>query len=150
MTRRSIRENIFLIVFKAEFNNQEEMEEQIRYSISKIEEPEEDPEDVAITETGKVKEGDLAYIADKSHKILSMLPALDEKISEISDGWQIGRLGKPELAILRLALYEMLYDEEVPFRVAINEAVELAKKYGTDDSSRYVNGILGAIMKSAQ
>lgn len=57
MTRRSIRENIFLIVFKAEFNNQEEMEEQIRYSISKIEEPEEDPEDVAITETGKVKEG---------------------------------------------------------------------------------------------
>ena len=130
MTRRSIRENIFLIVFKAEFNNQEEMEEQIRYSISKIEEPEEDPEDVAITETGKVKEGDLAYIADKSHKILSMLPALDEKISEISDGWQIGRLGKPELAILRLALYEMLYDEEVPFRVAINEAVELAKKYG--------------------
>ena len=114
MTRRSIRENIFLIVFKAEFNNQEEMEEQIRYSISKIEELEEDPEDVAITETGKVKEEDLAYIADKSHKILSMLPALDEKISEISDGWQIGRLGKPELAILRLALYEMLYDEEVP------------------------------------
>ena len=100
MTRRSIRENIFLIVFKAEFNNQEEMEEQIRYSISRIEEPEEDPEDVAITEMGKVKEDDLAYIADKAHKILSMLPALDAKISEISDGWQIGRLGKPELAIL--------------------------------------------------
>ncbi len=56
MTRRSIRENIFLIVFKAEFNNQEEMEEQIRYSISKIEEPEEDPEDVAIRETGQLKE----------------------------------------------------------------------------------------------
>ena len=135
MTRRSIRENIFLIVFKAEFNNQEEMEEQIRYSISKIEEPEEDPEDVAITETGKVKEGDLAYIADKSHKILSMLPALDEKI----------RLGKPELAILRLALYEMLYDEEVPFRVAINEAVELAKKYCNPDASGFINAVLAKV-----
>ena len=141
MTRRSIRENIFLIVFKAEFNNQEEMEEQIRYSISKIEEPEE----VAITETGKVKEEDLAYIADKSHKILSMLPALDEKISEISDGWQIGRLGKPELAILRLALYEMLYDEEVPFRVAINEAVELAKKYCNPDASGFINAVLAKV-----
>lgn len=145
MTRRSIRENIFLIVFKAEFNNQEEMEEQIRYSISKVEEPEEDPEDVAITETGKVKEEDLAYIADKSHKILSMLPALDEKISEISDGWQIGRLGKPELAILRLALYEMLYDEEVPFRVAINEAVELAKKYCNPDASGFINAVLAKV-----
>ena len=146
MTRRSIRENIFLIVFKAEFNNQEEMEEQIRYSISKIEEPEEDPEDVAITETGKVKEEDLAYIADKSHKILSMLPALDEKISEISDGWQIGRLGKPELAILRLALYEMLYDEEVPFRVAINEAVELAKRFGGNESPAFINGVLAKLV----
>ena len=146
MTRRSIRENIFLIVFKAEFNNQEEMEEQIRYSISKIE----DPEDVAITETGKVKEGDLAYIADKSHKILSMLPALDEKISEISDGWQIGRLGKPELAILRLALYEMLYElefekEEVPVGVAINEAVELAKKYCNPDASGFINAVLAKV-----
>ena len=130
------------------------MEEQIRYSISKIEEPEEDPEDVAITETGKVKEEDLAYIADKSHKILSMLPALDEKISEISDGWQIGRLGKPELAILRLALYEMLYDEEVPFRVydeevpekvAINEAVELAKKYCNPDASGFINAVLAKV-----
>lgn len=141
MTRRSIRENIFLIVFKAEFNNQEEMEEQIRYSISRIEEP----EDVAITEMGKVKEDDLAYIADKVHKILSMLPALDAKISEISDGWQIGRLGKPELAILRLALYEMLYDEEVPFRVAINEAVELAKKYCNPDASGFINAVLAKV-----
>ena len=70
-----------------------------------------------------------------------MLPALDEKISEISDGWQIGRLGKPELAILRLALYEMLYDEEVPFRVAINEA----KKYCNPDASGFINAVLAKV-----
>ena len=139
MTRRSIRENIFLIVFKAAFNSQEDMEEQIRFSVGRIGEPEDDPEDIAVTEAGKVKEEDLAYIDEKSHKILAMIPTLDEKISEISDGWQIGRLGKPELAILRLALYEMLYDEEVPFRVAINEAVELAKKYCNPDASGFIN-----------
>jgi len=61
------------------------------------------------------------------------------------DGWQIGRLGKPELAILRLALYEMLYDEEVPFRVAINEAVELAKKYCNPDASGFINAVLAKV-----
>ena len=142
MTRRAIRENIFLIVFKAAFNSQEDMEEQIRFSVGRIGEPEDEPEDIAVTEAGKVKEEDLAYIDEKSHKILAMIPTLDEKISEISDGWQIGRLGKPELAILRLALYEMLYDEEVPFRVAINEAVELAKKYCNPDASGFINAVL--------
>lgn len=145
MTRRAIRENIFLIVFKAAFNSQEDMEEQIRFSVGRIGEPEDDPEDIAVTETGKVKEEDLAYIDEKSHKILAMIPTLDEKISEISDGWQIGRLGKPELAILRLALYEMLYDEEVPFRVAINEAVELAKKYCNPDASGFINAVLAKV-----
>ena len=145
MTRRAIRENIFLIVFKAAFNSQEDMEEQIRFSVGRIGEPEDEPEDIAVTEAGKVKEEDLAYIDEKSHKILAMIPTLDEKISEISDGWQIGRLGKPELAILRLALYEMLYDEEVPFRVAINEAVELAKKYCNPDASGFINAVLAKV-----
>ncbi len=145
MTRRAIRENIFLIVFKAAFNSREDMEEQIRFSVGRIGEPEDDPEDIAVTEAGKVKEEDLAYIDEKSHKILAMIPTLDEKISEISDGWQIGRLGKPELAILRLALYEMLYDEEVPFRVAINEAVELAKKYCNPDASGFINAVLAKV-----
>ena len=145
MPRRAIRENIFLIVFKAAFNSQEDMEEQIRFSVGRIGEPEDEPEDIAVTEAGKVKEEDLAYIDEKSHKILAMIPTLDEKISEISDGWQIGRLGKPELAILRLALYEMLYDEEVPFRVAINEAVELAKKYCNPDASGFINAVLAKV-----
>ena len=54
-------------------------------------------------------------------------------------------MGKADLAILRLSVYEMLYDEDVPVKVAINEAVELAKKYGGDESPAFVNGILGKI-----
>lgn len=149
MTRRGIRENIFLIVFKAAFNSQEEMEEQIHFTVDQIEKPEEDPDDEAVAEAGRAKSSELAYIEEKSRRILSMLPELDAKISEISDGWQIGRLGKPELAILRVALYEMLYDEEVPFRVAINEAVELAKKYCNPDASGFINAVLGKVEEPA-
>lgn len=57
------------------------------------------------------------------------------------------RMGKVEVSLLRLATYEILYDEEIPEKVAINEAVELAKRYGTDDSSSFVNGILGELVK---
>ena len=145
MTRRGIRETIFLIVFKAEFNSQEEMEEQIGYSIDKIINPEEDPEDIVLTEIGKVKDGDLPYIEEKSKKILSMLPQLDSIIEQASDGWQIGRLGKPELAILRLAVYEMFFDDDVPFKVAINEAVELAKKFCNAETNSFINGVLASV-----
>ena len=61
----------------------------------------------------------------------------------MAKGWKTGRMGKAELAILRLAVYEMKYDEDVPVKVAINEAVELAKKFGGDESPAFVNGILG-------
>ena len=56
-------------------------------------------------------------------------------------------MGKVEVSLLRLATYEILYDEEIPEKVAINVAVELAKRYGTDDSSSFVNGILGELVK---
>lgn len=149
MTRRGIRENIFLIVFKAAFNDQADMEEQIHFTVNQIESPEEDPEDETVAEAGRARESDIAYIEEKSRKILAMIPELDAKISEISDGWNIGRLGKPELAILRVALYEMLYDAEVPFGVAINEAVELAKKYCNPDASGFINAVLAKVEEPA-
>ena len=149
MTRRGIRENIFQIVFKAAFNDQEEMEEQIHFTVDQIEKPEEDPDDIVVAEAGHAKEVDIAYIETKSRKILAMLPELDAKISEISDGWQIGRLGKPELAILRLAVYELRYDDDVPGKVAINEAVELAKKFGGSEAPAFINGVLGKLAKEA-
>ncbi len=80
--------------------------------------------------------------------------AIEEKLSEVdglisshlSSGWKISRISKISLAILRVAVYEMKYVENVPVSVAINEAVELAKKYSVDDAS-FVNGVLGAVAK---
>ena len=66
-------------------------------------------------------------------------------IKEISSGWKLERIGKAELAILRLAVYEMKYDEDVPFKVAINEAVELSKIYCNEDAKSFVNGLLAKV-----
>lgn len=68
-------------------------------------------------------------------------------INEIAEGWKTERMGKVDLTILRLAVYEIRFDEDVPTSVAINEAVELAKKYGQDGSPSFVNGILAKFAK---
>lgn len=130
MTRRALREQIFKIVFRAEFNSMDEMMEQIGFSVSDID---------------KLGEEDESYIVDKSDKILAMLDVLDKEIVRISDGWSIGRIGKAELAILRVAIYEMLYDDDVPYKVAINEAVELSKLYCNEDAKSFINGLLAKV-----
>ena len=77
------------------------------------------------------------------------IDAIDEKISDnLRQGWKISRISKVSLAILRLALYEMLYDDSIPVSVSINEAVELAKKYSVEDDASFVNGVLGAVAKT--
>ena len=67
---------------------------------------------------------------------------IDEAINEVAKGWKTTRMGKVDLALIRLAVYEIRYDDEIPFKVAVNEAVELAKQYGTNESPAFVNGIL--------
>ena len=76
-----------------------------------------------------------------------LIPEIDEKINEIAEGWRTRRMGKVELTILRLAVFEMKYDEEIPEKVAINEAVELAKKFGGDEAPAFVNGILAKLIQ---
>jgi len=73
------------------------------------------------------------------------LDGLDEMIGEVSENWAVTRMPLVDRNILRIATYEILYDAEVPASVAINEAVELAKVYGGEDSSKFVNGVLGKI-----
>ena len=73
------------------------------------------------------------------------LTGLDETIGEVSENWAVSRMPLVDKNILRIATYEILYDAEVPPSVAINEAVELAKVYGGEDSSKFVNGVLGKI-----
>ena len=72
---------------------------------------------------------------------------MDEEIAAVSEGWKLDRMGKVDLTIIRLALYEMRYDDQVPEKVAVNEAVEIAKKFGGDSSPQFVNGILAKLMR---
>ena len=130
MTRRQLRENIFKILFKLEFNSVEEMPEQMEFSLDDIE---------------NIEDKDEAYITDKATKIISLISDIDTIIGEISSGWKLDRIGKAELAILRLAIYEMKFDDDVPFKVAINEAVELSKIYCNEEAKSFVNGLLAKV-----
>lgn len=130
MTRRKLREKIFSILFRVEFNSVDEMQEQIEYSLSNIE---------------NIEPEDEEYIINKTNKIIGLIDDIDAEISKISDGWKFERIGKAELAILRLAIYEMLYDDDVPYKVAINEAVELSKIYCNEDAKGFINGLLAKV-----
>ncbi len=127
MSRHNLRENIFKILFKVEFNSVDEMKEQIEFSLDDIE---------------NLSDEDKAYITDKTEKIISLIGNIDDIISGISDGWSINRIGKAELAILRLAVYEIKFDEDIPLNVAVSEAVELAKTYCTEEARSFINGVL--------
>lgn len=132
MTRSELRRKIFKIVFRAEFHSIEEMEDQAAMRLEELRE-------------AGVKEADLTYIGDKSKAILASLEEIDAAISAHSKGWKVERLGKTELAILRVAVYEILKDDDIPKSVAINEAVELAKVYSSDEAPRFINGILAKL-----
>ena len=75
---------------------------------------------------------------------------IDALLEETSKGWKTSRMGKVELTILRLAVYEMKFDEDIPEKVAINEAIELSKKFGGDDAPGFVNGVLAKLAGKKQ
>ena len=89
-----------------------------------------------------MKPEDETYISEKSNKILEKLDEIDGMINQEAKGWTTERMGKIELTILRLAIYEIKFDEDVPAGVAINEAVEIAKIFGQEESAGFVNGVL--------
>ena len=99
-----------------------------------------------LTQHEEIKEEDLRYIKEKYEKILEKLPQIDEAINQVSKGWKTERMGKTDLTVLRLAYYEMKYDEDIPTGVAINEGVELAKLFGGEESPAFVNGILAKLV----
>jgi len=90
---------------------------------------------------------DIEYIKDCVYGVERNLNVIDSYIEKYSQGWKLNRIAKVDLSIMRLAIYEMLKREDVPNPVAINEAVELAKKYGTDQSPAFINGILGRVIE---
>ncbi|TAH66643.1 MAG: transcription antitermination factor NusB [Anaerolineaceae bacterium] len=130
MTRREIREHIFLMLFRKDFYDSQDLLEQLEIYLSQLGEP-------TIEET--------AYLNNRFLAIIEKLDKIDLMLSEAASGWTLNRMGKVELTILRLAVYEMRFDEDIPVKVAINEAVELAKVFGGDDTPGFVNGVLAKL-----
>ena len=138
MTRSTMREHIFKLLFRAPFIDKNDYEEQIELYFA----------DADMVDASTLKEEEYIYIKDKTLAIAEVIPELDERIDSVSEGWPTSRLGKTELSIMRLAVYEMLYDDDIPVNVAIDEAVELAKKYGSaDNTAAFVNGVLAKLIK---
>ena len=127
MTRRQLRENVFKMLFRVEFHDDKELPEQLILFEDELE---------------PISEDEKIYMTNKYKDIYAHIEELDAAINEVSKGWKTIRMGKVDLTLIRLAVHEIRFEEEIPVKVSINEAVELAKKYGTDDSPAFVNGIL--------
>lgn len=131
MTRKELRENVFRMLFHKEFHEECEMEEQYKFYKNAV---------------ASMTDEDSEYVHNKVFCIIEKLEEIDNAIDAVSIDWNVKRMSKVDLTIMRLAYYEMKFDEDIPVKVAINEAVELAKIYGGDDSPSFVNGILGKLV----
>ena len=131
MNRREVREHVFVMLFQSEFHDASEIPEQNELYFENY--------------VASAKEDEAAYIKDRFARVRENFGTIDPVLSEATSGWKLGRMGKVELSLLRLAVFEMKCDDEIPEKVAINEAVELAKKFGGDASSGFVNGVLAKL-----
>ena len=100
-----------------------------------------------VFETDKLKDQNRTYIGQVMEQIVVHQEEIDDKIEQYSHDWKINRLSKVDLSILRLAILEIFYFDDIPIRVSVNEAVELAKKYSSEKSPKFINGLLGALLK---
>ena len=144
MSRKLARETAFRALFNLEFNHGEENEREI-YEQLAIDEANE----IMLEEKKRFNRKHFDFIGKAVHKTREHIKEIDEIISaHLKGGWSISRMGSADRTILRLAVYEMKFAEDKPpVGAVINEAVELAKVYGADDSDKFVNGILSAISK---
>ena len=130
MRRSEQREHIFKLLFMTQFNSENEMSDQVSMYFDTL---------------GELEEKDQEAIQNKYQHILEHLDEIDQILNEYSRGWKTTRMNRVDLTALRLAVYEMKMDEEVPQKVAIDQAINLAKKYGGEESSSFVNGILAKL-----
>ena len=129
MTRHALREQVFRLLFRIDFFPEEDLKAQSALYLE-----DEEQRDLSPSER--------LFVQERYETICSHLGEIDAEINEKTTGWVTERMGKAELTILRLAVYEIRHDDTVPDAVAIDEAVELAKAYGQEDSPSFVNGVL--------
>ena len=143
MKRTTARETVFKMLFQSEFYPQDEVAPVYDRYVADYPDgaaEEENPVDEAAPE-------ELAAVRERAEAVLARRAEIDAILSEAMEGWKLGRLGTVERNILRLAVYEIKFDDEVPVRVAANEAVELARKFGGEESPGFVNGVLGRVIR---
>ena len=130
MTRREAREQAFILIFEKSFNTESQIDEILGLA-KELEVIEEDE-----------------FLESLVRKTCEMQQEIDEHISNNARGWKLNRISKVPLAIIRLALAEILYFDDVPAGVSINEAIELAKKYSNPEDASFINGLLGTVARS--
>lgn len=131
MNRSAIRENAFKLLYSSEIQKNFE-EEQI---------------DIFLEDNNITKKEEIEYIKNSFWGIKENIEQIEKLISNnLTQKWTIDRISRIDIAILKLAIYEIVYSK-LPYKVVINEAVELAKKYGDDSSKSFINGILASIVK---
>lgn len=136
MTRRDIREQLVKLLYMRDFYEYSEINEQ---------------NDLYFEVFTDYSEAEKSMITDRYNKIIEKLGEIDQILTKATTGWKLNRLGKIELNLLRIATYEIIFDDTVPAKAAINEAVELAKLYGGEDNSYgFINGILAKVLDSSK
>lgn len=130
MIRTELREHVFKMLFQIEFNDPEDMPEHLKLYFENLE---------------HATDQDKDYIQTKYEAIADKVEEIDALIDEKSENWKTKRMNKVDLTIIRLAVYEMKWDEDIPVGVAINEAVELAKKFSGEEGPAFVNGVLAKL-----
>lgn len=139
MSRKIAREIAFKLVFAANFQEEEINIDEMTATLIK-----------ELNKANEVNKEDLEYIKSVSKGVSEKVSKLDEAIKSHLKGWKMERICKTDLAILRLAIYEILYREDIPYKVSVNEAVELAKSFGEDSSPAFINGVLAGIIKNME
>lgn len=134
LNRHRQRELVFLLLFENTFTG---------YSLDELIE-------VKLLTKEFLKNDFNKFVTEYFQEILKKAPVIDDLIEKFSLKWGKGRISKVALIILRIAIYELIYRDEIPVNVAINEAVELSKKYGSDKESSFINGILGGIARDLE
>lgn len=148
MSRKLAREIAFKVIFSDNLQNDNDKSEEVQIdNISSLVDTLTNDEDFVISNEN-LSDEDKKYINEVCIGVSSRTSELDEKIKTYLKGWTMDRIGKTDLAILRLAIFEILYREDIPYKVSINEAVELAKMYCDDASPSFINGLLAALINS--
>ncbi len=131
MKRRELREKILQALFQIDFTNVDAIDA-LNY----------------LKEENEFDDKDILFIEQRIKGTLLNLKKIDNEISKHLKEWTIERIPRVDRALLRMSVYELLFDREISYKIVLNEAIELAKDYSSEDSAKFINGVLGSLIRS--